>query len=260
MNDQSHNQIDPHGPKAIELAGVSFGYGGRPVLEEVNLAVEQGDFVAVVGPNGGGKTTLLKLILGLIAPQRGSVRLLGRSPRQARAQVGYMPQQSSLDRAFPITVLGAVLMGRLGNRPGFWRGADRQAAHLALEQVGLAALAQRPLADLSGGQRQRALVARALVGEPRLLLLDEPTSNVDVQAEEEFYDLLLRLNQRMTIVVVTHDLGFVSPYVRHVVCVNRQVLIHPTSDVTGEVISQIYGGPVNMVRHDHKKNGGCFHG
>ena len=119
---------------------------------------------------------------------------------------------------------------------------------------------RRPLAQLSGGQRQRVLVARALVGEPKLLLLDEPTSNADVRSEHDFYDLLLQLNQNMTIVVVTHDLGFVSPYIRHVACVNKNVLFHPTSEVTGEVISRVYGGPVSMVRHDHHhdKIGGCF--
>lgn len=248
----------------IELKGVGLERGGQTILREVNLSVAHGDFVAMVGPNGGGKTTLLKLMLGLLSPSRGTVRLLGLPPAAVRSRVGYMPQYSNLDPGFPLAVEEAVLMGRLapGKGLGFWRREDKDAAAHALEQVGLVEMLRRPLAQLSGGQRQRVLVARALVGAPEILLLDEPTSNADVRSEHEFYDLLQRLNQTMTIVVVTHDLGFVSPYIQHVACVNKDVLFHPTSEVTGEVISAVYGGPVSMVRHDHHnhKDGGCFDG
>lgn len=246
----------------IDLSEVGLERNGQTILRDVDLHISRGDFVAMVGPNGGGKTTLLKLMLGLLAPTRGRVSLFGMPPAQARSKVGYMPQYASLDPGFPLTVGEAVLMGRLapGRGLGFWRQGDKAAAADALEHVGLAEMFRRPLAELSGGQRQRVLVARALVGEPELLLLDEPTSNADVRSEHDFYDLLQRLNQTMTIVVVTHDLGFVSPYIQHVACVSKDVLFHPTSEVTGEIISRVYGGPVSMVRHDHHhhKMGGCF--
>lgn len=246
-------------PPAIEISGLSFAFNGEPVLEGVNLTVQARDFAAMVGPNGGGKTTLLKLILGLLAPSGGCVLVLGQTPTRARAQIGYMPQHTQVDHSFPVTVMDVVLMGRLacaGRLWGYGR-ADRLAASKSLEQVGLGGLAGRPFHDLSGGQRQRVLIARALAGEPKLLLLDEPTANVDVRGEREVFELLKELNQRIAVVVVSHDLGFVSPYVRSVICVNRRVVSHPTSQVTGQVIADIYGGEMRMVRHDH--NLGCFH-
>ncbi len=246
-------------PLVIEMEGVSFSYNGQPVLEDVNLSVARGDFVAVVGPNGGGKTTLVKLLLGLLRPKAGTVRVLGRSPRKARSRVGYMPQRSELDPKFPVNVLDVVLMGRLGPGRGLAYGArDRLEALQALGRVEMSHLAKRPFADLSGGQRQRVLIARALATGPELLLLDEPTSNVDPAGEEEIFGILRELSPEMTILTVSHDLGFVSPMVGHVICVHRKVFTHPTSDVTGEVISGLYGHPVRMVRHDHSgPPGGC---
>jgi zinc transport system ATP-binding protein len=244
----------------LKIEGLSFSYGGNPVLEGVNLTLDGLEFAAVVGPNGGGKTTLLKLILGLLSPDAGRVRVFGQSPREARARIGYMPQHAQVDLSFPVSVLDVVLMGRLGKSGGGWGGygpRDRAAAAQALERVGLAGLAGRPFRALSGGQRQRTLIARALAGEPELLLLDEPTANVDVVGEREVFDLLAELNGCIPILVVSHDLGFVSPYVGQVVCVNRRVFTHPTSEVTGEVIREIYGREVRMVRHDHKHAGAC---
>jgi zinc transport system ATP-binding protein len=244
----------------LDISGLGFSYGGNPVLQGVNLTLEGLEFAAVVGPNGGGKTTLLKVILGLLTPASGQVRVFGLPPREARARIGYMPQYVQVDLSFPVTVLDVVLMGRLGRGGGIW-GAygrrDRQAALQALERVGLPGLANRPFRALSGGQRQRTLIARALAGEPELLLLDEPTASVDVVGEREVFDLLADLNRCIPILVVSHDLGFVSPYVGQVVCVNRKVVTHPTSEVTGEVISEIYGREVRMVRHDHRHEGAC---
>ncbi|MBI5523565.1 MAG: metal ABC transporter ATP-binding protein [Desulfarculus sp.] len=246
-------------PLAIEISGLSFAFNGEPVLEGVDLTVRERDFAAMVGPNGGGKTTLLKLILGLLTPSRGRVLVLGQPPARSRAQIGYMPQHTQVDFTFPVTVMDVVLMGRLACAGRAWGYArsDRLAAGKSLEQVGLGGLGGRPFHDLSGGQRQRVLIARALAGEPRLLLLDEPTANVDVRGEREVFELLKELNQRIAVVVVSHDLGFVSPYVRSVICVNRRVVSHPTSQVTGQVIADIYGGEMRMVRHDHHL--GCFH-
>jgi zinc transport system ATP-binding protein len=244
----------------LQIEGLGFSYGGNPVLEGVDLSLAGLEFAAVVGPNGGGKTTLLKLILGLLTPAAGRVLVFGKPPREARARIGYMPQHVQVDLSFPVTVADVVLMGRLGLGGWVWGGygrRDRAAAAAALERVGLAGLGERPFRALSGGQRQRTLIARALAGEPELLLLDEPTASVDVVGEREVFDLLAELNGCIPILVVSHDLGFVSPYVGQVVCVNRKVFTHPTSEVTGEVISQIYGREVRMVRHDHKHDGTC---
>jgi zinc transport system ATP-binding protein len=239
---------------AIEVDGLSFAFGnGRPVLEDVNLRVDELDFASVIGPNGGGKTTLVKLFLGLHQPTRGSVRILGTTPEKARRQVGYMPQHATLDPSFPVRVLDVVLMGRLGTsrRLGSLSPADKTAALAALSQVGLEGLHRRPFSDLSGGERQRVLVARALASKPRLLLLDEPASGLDQRVEHDFFELLSDLNREITIVLVSHDLGFVSRYVRTVICVNRTVAVHPTSAVNGQVIADIYQSDVHMVRHDH---------
>jgi len=240
---------------AVSLQGVRFAYAGTPVLSDVGLIIDRGDFVSVLGPNGGGKTTLLKLLLGLLRPDAGSVQVLGFAPEQARPRIGYMPQRVQHDPLFPATVEDVVLMGRLGLGRGFgpYGRAEREQARAALAEVGLAAVASRPLADLSGGQRQRVLIARALASEPELLLLDEPTSHVDIAAEDELIRLLERLNERMTVVMVSHDVGFVSEHVRTCVCVSRgRVVRHPTSELTGEMLSEIWGGDVRLVRHDHR--------
>ena len=238
----------------IEFDHVSFAYDGGFVLDEVDLRVETRDFLSIVGPNAGGKTTLFKLILGLVKPTRGTVRVFGVSPDKARTRVGYMPQDTYLDPSFPVNVLEVVLMGRLGNGPRFgpFSRTDREAAEAALRRVELFDERTRALSALSGGQRQRVLIARALVSGPDLLLLDEPTSHVDAGIETELYELLESLNERITVVVVTHDLGFVSRYVKSVACVNRRVVVHPTSEISGEMINQIYGSDVRMVRHDHR--------
>ncbi|RJX28773.1 MAG: ABC transporter ATP-binding protein [Desulfarculus sp.] len=247
----------------IALDRVSFGYNGHPVLSEVSLEVAAGEFLALVGPNGGGKTTLLKLILGLLMPQQGRVLVFGRPPAKARGRMGYLPQHAYLDPSFPVTVLEVVLMGRLGPRAGLglWSRGDRQAALQALEQVQAAHLAGRGFAELSGGQRQRVLIARALAASPELLLLDEPTAGVDPRGEEDVLGLLAALQPRVTVLMVTHDLHFVSAYVNQVVCVNRRVALHPTQEVDDQLIADLYGRPMRMVRHDqHLEGGECFHG
>lgn len=246
--------------QAIELKDVSFSYDGLPVLEKANLSVGRKDFVSIVGPNGGGKTTLLKLLLGLLRPSGGSIRVLGETPVEARHRVGYMPQHAHVDPQFPVNAMDVVLMGRLGHTGAFgpYRRQDREAALGALDEMGMSDLRRRAFSALSGGQRQRVLIARALACEPELLLLDEPTASLDHAIETELYELLHRLAHRLTVVVVSHDLGFVSQFVNRVVCVKRNVVVHPTSEVTGEVISEVYGSPMKIVRHDHD-NVEAFH-
>jgi len=240
----------------IDLEGVSFSFDGRnPVLEDVTLSVQALEFASVIGPNGGGKTTLLKLILGLLDPSAGRIRVLGTSPARARHRIGYMAQHSTLDPSFPVRVLDVVLMGRLGPRrlAGPFDRTDVAAASAVLDRVGLGSLERRPFADLSGGQRQRVLLARALASSPELLLLDEPASGLDQKVELDFFDLLRELNQTTTIVLVSHDLGFVQSFVRSVICVHRTVDVHPTNLVDGTTIRELYGGEVRVVRHDHRE-------
>lgn len=245
--------------EAVHFDNVQFAFDGAPVIENASFAVQEGDFMSVIGPNGAGKTTLARLLLGLLEPQAGTVRVFGRSPQSARSQLGYVPQYAQFDPAFPVTVMDVALMGRLGPRIGPYRRQDHAAARGALEEVGLEDLEGRPFAELSGGQRQRVLIARALAGEPRLLILDEPTANVDAAVESRLSTLLQNLNERMTILLITHDLGFVSEAVQHVVCVNRWVKVHPTEEVTPRMISSLYGGNVRMVRHDKTEDAEAAH-
>jgi zinc transport system ATP-binding protein len=242
----------PH--RAIEIEGLTFSYGAAPVLKDIHLRVEEGEFLGVVGPNAGGKSTLLKLILGLLAPQAGTIRVLGAPPRSGRKFVGYVPQYAGFARDFPVSVEDVVLMGRLGRRsgPGGYSLGDRKAARRAMVEVEADDLAKAQIGTLSGGQLQRVLLARALAGDPRILLLDEPTANIDQRAESEIFDLLEELNQRMTILVVSHDIAFVSSYVRRVACLNRTLVCHATDAVTGDVIRDLYGDSVRMVAHDHQ--------
>jgi zinc transport system ATP-binding protein len=236
----------------ISFQGVDFSYNSDPILKDVNLEIHPGEFVSIIGPNGGGKTSLLLLALGMLRPNRGTVQVFGRAPERERSRLGYVPQFTRFDPLFPVTVYDVVQMGRLGR---FWTGPyrkeDREAALAALQQVGLGELRRRSFAELSGGQRQRVLIARALATEPEILLLDEPTANVDRLATDKLYELLVDLNQRLTVVLVSHDLGIVSRFVSSVVCVNKTVLTHPVSELTGEMIRDLYGGEIALVRHDH---------
>jgi zinc transport system ATP-binding protein len=238
----------------IEVEDLSFSYdGGGPVLEDVSLEVSELDFASVIGPNGGGKTTLLKLILGLLHPSSGRIRVFGTTPARARPRIGYMPQFAAIDPKFPMRVLDVVLMGRLGPglRFGSFSRSDREAASDTLGQVGLDGLQRQSFSELSGGQRQRVLLARALVSDPDLLLLDEPVAGLDQRVEQDFFQLLRELNRSKTLLLVSHDLGFVSAFVKTVICVHRKVDVHPMSELDGAMIQELYGGEVRLVHHDH---------
>ena len=237
----------------VDIRDLWFSYDGQPVLRGVNLQIQRGEMVAVVGPNGGGKTTLVKLMLGLLTPWRGQVRVFGQSPAHARARIGYTPQFALLDPKFPVSVMDVTIMGRLGRaRPaGPYGRADRRAAESALREVDMWDQRGRAFSALSGGQRQRVLIARALAAEPELLLLDEPTASLDIRVEQEFGELLGRLARRLTVVVVSHDVGFASQRFTRIVCVRVTVAVHPTAELTGQVLRELYGQDVRLIRHDH---------
>lgn len=248
----------------VELENLHFSYGGASVLEDVNLVINQYDSTCVVGPNGGGKSTLIKLILGLLEPSEGLIRLLGSTPKVTRNQVGYVPQYANFDPLFPVTVLDVTLMGRLAARQEKWfclrySKKDKEVALASLAEMGLSHLASETFAKLSGGQRQRVLIARALVSASKMLILDEPTANIDARVEGDLFEILAKLNEKMAIVLVTHDLGFASQFFKSVICVNQQVHVHPTSAISGEVIQEMYGADLSMIRHDHRcSSGGHF--
>jgi zinc transport system ATP-binding protein len=241
----------------IQLDHVSVTYQDLLVLEDVSLKVSRGDFLAIIGPNGAGKTTLLKVILGLVRPVNGEVRVFDKTPWELngdRRRIGYVPQMMSVDLNFPVRAGEVVLMGRYG-RIGLLRqptATDHAAALRALESVGITDLADRPIARLSGGQRQRVFLARALANEPELLLLDEPTTGVDVTSTESLYELLRGLHEAgITILVVSHDVGVVASYVDGVACVNRRLVAHgrPDEVLNSAELAEMYGCDAMFFHH-----------
>ena len=240
-----------------EINEVTFAYNGEVALEDVNFSISQGDFIAMIGPNGGGKTTLLKLMLGLLEPDRGSLQVLGRPALKAAPDIGYVPQDVHINRRFPITALDVVLMGKMDPRKRWARKTDahRREAIEALDRIQMADYADRKIGDLSGGQRQRVFIARALVTRPKLLLLDEPTASIDTRGQAEFYAMLKELNRDTTILVVSHDLLVVSRFVKSVACVNKRLHYHPQAEITGEMLETMYPCtvedvcPVELVAH-----------
>lgn len=232
----------------IELEGIWFGYERKPVLEAVSLQISSGDFLAIIGPNGGGKTTLVKIIIGLLSPWTGSVvsHLSGR-----RGAMGYVPQFADFDESFPLKVFDVVRMGRLGARGPrrFYSKADDQRVERALARLGLDAVAGAYIGDLSGGQLQRTLIARALVGQPEILFLDEPLGSIDPESRVAVIDALRELHGQIPVVVITHDITPYAGLVEQIACVNRELFYHPGSELTQEMLEQVYGCPVELVAH-----------
>jgi zinc transport system ATP-binding protein len=247
---------------AIEFEDVSFKYDHSPILTNVNFSISAKDTVCVIGQNGGGKTTLVKLILGLLVPDKGTVKVYGNNPQKEAGRIGYVPQYTLYDPSFPISAYEVVCMGRLDHaHSSRYTDKDRQKTMAALKSVGIEKLANRPFSSLSGGQRQRTLIARALAPESDILILDEPTSNIDHRSEQQLFDLLALLNQQMTIIMVTHEIGFASSFFTRVICVNNTVAVHPTSQLTGDLIRNMYNDDLRMIRHDHHcSNKGHTHG
>jgi len=244
--------------EVVRVEGLCVELGGVKVLDDVTLAIRAGSFTGLIGPNGAGKSTLLKILLGLIQPTSGQVTVFGHKPGASHNLIGYVPQSlSGLDAGFPVSTLDVVMMGRLSPAkfPGFFNREDRAAAESALATVGLASMADKKFGALSGGERQKALIARALCGGPRLLLLDEPTTGVDVVAQDEFYDMLKRLREeyRITIVLVSHDVGVITSMVDDLICLNQRVFLHgpPDEAVKDGMIGQAYGSSTEIVMHGH---------
>jgi zinc transport system ATP-binding protein len=242
----------------IEFKDVEFSYAQIPVLSGVHFRLEGFQIASIIGPNGSGKTTLLKLMLGLLKPNLGEVLISGVSPVKTRKIMGYVPQHTLYDPRFPIGVRDVVAMGRLGqNLFGFLSNSDKTQVDEAIERVGMSHRAERSFAALSGGERQRILIARALVSQPQILLLDEPTSGVDEDSSNKLYELLKELSKTRMVIFVSHDTGIVSSVVEHVLCVNRSVAIHPVSELTGQTISELYLSDVNLVHHNHHCSDKC---
>lgn len=237
--------------EVIRLEDVWVGYDGRPVLEGINLSIKERDFVGIIGPNGGGKTTLLKVIMGLIHPVRGHVSILGQDVAQGRRFIGYVPQRVDGDRRFPINVWEVAMMGRLGRRGLLRRYTpeDRHAVAQALRQVDMLDMKDRPIGELSTGQQQRVYIARALATEPRIMLLDEPTSSVDNRVATNIYELLRRLNEHTTILLVSHDMSAISSYVKTVGCLNRRLFYHESREITPEMLEGAYHCPIELIAH-----------
>lgn len=237
----------------IDISDVNFSYASVPVLENISFTVNQGDFTALIGPNGGGKTTLIKIILGLLKPDNGVVRIFGGPVKRNQQRLGYVPQYAQFNADFPISVQDTVLQGRLGTTR-WWGGyttSDREKANQVMKETEIFHLKHRSIGSLSGGQLQRVMVARALAGEPELLLLDEPTANIDQRSEKDIFDLFKDLNHRMTIMVISHDIGFVSEYINTVLCLNRTLVCHESKPVTSDTIHELYGNHVSEIHHRH---------
>jgi zinc transport system ATP-binding protein len=240
----------------IDVVNVSFAYGARLVLEDVNLPIFERDFLAIIGPNGSGKTTLLKIILGLLEPYRGAVRILGQPIAELRDRrlIGYIPQKAThFDPIFPVSVREVVAMAV--RREGLSRRAEDLAIREALDVVGLSRHMRRRIGALSGGEQQRVFIARAIVRRPRLLFLDEPTAGVDAGTQKEFYGLLDLLNREhgMTIVLITHDIGVVDKHVTRVACLNRRLVYHGTHEefCSSAIAPTLVAGGDHLVLHRH---------
>jgi zinc transport system ATP-binding protein len=243
----------------VEIEKVSFRYGEVSVLEDIDLTVEPGDFLGIIGPNGSGKTTLLRIMLGLLAPTSGQVRLFGHPPASLKqwGRLGYVPQKATFDPSLPVTV-GEVVASGLVATMGLLRrvrAAERRRVGDVLAQVGMTAYAAARVGALSVGQQQRVLIARALVSDPELLILDEPTGGVDPEAQTNFYALLHHLNREreVTLILVSHDIGVVAKEVTRLACLNRRLIFHgrPGDFLSDAALAALYGPAVRVVSHEH---------
>lgn len=235
----------------IEIKNLNVWFGNNLVLDNINLTIDEKEFLGIIGPNGGGKTTLLKVMLGLIKPDEGEVLIFGKRPKLSRQMIGYVPQYSSFESGFPISVWDVVLMGRLGKKKLFGKldDEDKDFVRDAISKVNLSGYENKIVGNLSGGEKQRVLIARALAINPKLLLLDEPTASIDSSLDHNFYDLLTQLNKEKTIILISHDIGAISQNVKKIACMNRKLVFHNSKEVSKEMLEKTYHCPVDLIAH-----------
>lgn len=235
----------------IEIKDVTAGYGPKIVLKDITLDVRQDDFLGIIGPNGGGKTTLLKLILGLLTPKSGSIRFFRNGQEVSSLKTGYLPQMNNIDKKFPISVKEVIASGLAAQKPLFkkYNREQNERIEQVIGQMGLEDLATRPIGELSGGQLQRVLLGRSIVSRPQLLILDEPNSYVDKRFESRFYQLLEEINKESAIILVSHDIGTVLTMVKNIACVNETLHYHPGADVSEEWLGEKYACPIELIGH-----------
>lgn len=237
--------------KLIELENITAGYGNKTVLRNVSLTVWKDDFLGIIGPNGGGKTTLLKVILGLLAPFSGSISFYKDGKRVPSLKIGYLPQLNNIDKKFPISVREVVTSGLAAQKPLFrpFNAAQKERVEEVIRKMGLEELAGRAIGELSGGQLQRVLLGRSIVSRPQVLILDEPNSYVDKRFESRFYKLLEEINRESAIILVSHDIGTVLAMVKNIACVNETLHYHPGVDVSEEWLDEKYACPIELIGH-----------
>lgn len=233
----------------VDFKNIFFYYGRNPVLEDVSFSIKRNDFIAIIGPNGGGKTTLLKIILGLLKPNKGTIKVFGKDAEEGRKSIGYLPQNAFFDLNFPIDVFNTVIMGRYGGPVKKYSEEDKKSVLDALKTVGMLEYKNRHISMLSAGQLQRVLIARAIAREPELLLLDEPMASVDPGTQKSIYELFLELNKRMAVVFVTHDIGAISIYIDRVLCLNRKLFYHGPREGSLGKLEEAYSCPVEILAH-----------
>ncbi len=232
-------------PFLISLSNIDAGYPGNKVLKEVNLDVYSEDFIGIIGPNGGGKTTLLNIILGLIKPIKGTIHR-----NIEKSDIGFLPQVNQFDNKFPITVADVVLSGMTSgfNLKKRRNAQTDQKVEETLDSIGITELRNRPIGELSGGELQRTMLARAIISSPKLLVLDEPNTYVDNKFEQELYRILKKLNETIAILLVSHDVGTISPYIKTIACVNGSLHYHPSNEISTDQL-KVYNCPIEMVTH-----------
>lgn len=238
--------------KAVEIKNLHVAYDDIYALENVNLTINEKDFLGIIGPNGGGKSTLLKSMLGIVKPSKGTIKIFGKSPFNSVIPAGYVPQFSGFDRNFPVNVQDTILTGRLFNKNRMfhkYNQKDREIAYKLMKKLGIYKLKDRQIGSLSGGQLQRVLIARALVIHPEILFLDEPAANVDTRSKSEIYQLLKELNKDITIIIATHNMGAVSTNIKSIACLNTRLYYHGSPEINSNIVKQLYGCNIDLIAH-----------
>lgn len=238
----------------IEIKALNVGYDGRTVLRDINLNVYERDFLGIIGPNGGGKTTLVRCILGLLTPQSGEINFYShRSGHHAgqKLSIGYLPQYASIDRKFPISVQEVILSGLSGLKGWISRfnDEDYQLARKVAQRMGLSGLEHRPIGTLSGGQMQRVLLGRAIISDPEVVILDEPSTYLDNRSETQLYQLLADINRQCAVILVSHDIGTILQQVKSIACVNGTLDYHPDTAITAEWLERNFQCPIDLLGH-----------